>query len=179
VHKQEKKTMRIVLQPLITISAVQLTASLTQTGVDKYFANYGMLDVRRVVVTLNMVLADRTDGNETYDFYITSFHKLGSGVLSRWDIAHFTQIATVTARYYTMFIGSSAPGVQEYTAAAPPVATGENILATITDAAAQGRGTLGATLTRNNAIGEGLNWTLIAAGTTPGPITFEISALVF
>jgi hypothetical protein len=167
---------KITLQPMITLTPAQLAGPTTINGIDKLF---GLEDVKEVIITLNMVLADRTNADETYAFFVNTFHRLPSGVYARWDICAFTSIATVTARYLTMVVKGQPPQVQTVTTAGPGVvAVNTSTLATITDAAAEGRGTLTAGMVRNGALGEGLNYTLIPAGTTPGPITFELAALV-
>lgn len=166
---------KITLQPLIVWPA-QAAAS-TVNGLDKYF--FLSENIKEIVVTLDIVLADRTNADEKYDFFVTTFQKLASGTFARWDLAHFPQLAGVGPIRYTTVIKSTPPEPLTVTTAGPgvPVVMSAT-MQTIADAANEGRGTLAAGLVRHGSIGEGLNWTLITLGTTPGPITFEIGAIL-
>src|SRR6185503_10118692 len=70
--------------------------------------------VKSLIVTLDITVAERDTGNETYDIYITT-----SDGVSSWDIAHFPQIATTGAKRYTAQILCKGIVPQTVTTAGP------------------------------------------------------------
>jgi hypothetical protein len=169
--------MRIVLQPKVSITAAQFTAA---SGVfdnvnDKQF---GSINPKKLTAVLHVTDADRTDTDETYDVYVTSFITLPTaGRVVRWDIVHFPQIAAdpATAVTYVAHVSPFGPQPQNVTTAGPgvmAVQTATNL--TFVAGSDQGIRTLGAGLVLHGALGEGLSFSLVGGGTTPGPFEFEL-----
>jgi hypothetical protein len=146
-----------------------LAASATKTtnfsGTEKTSLG-GFADL---IVTLNITTTNRSDGDETYDFYITT----GDGV-SSWDIVHFPQIAaTGTHRHTAIISGRVLP--QNVTTAGPGVsAVTTATIDTIAAGADQGIKTLGAGIVRHGPWGDRINHELVVAGTTPS-VTYSVT----
>jgi hypothetical protein len=137
------------------------TASFSQDpNVDDHNFKLGSFD--SMLVTLDIISADRDDGDETYDFYITS----GDGV-SKWDICHFPQIVTTGAKRFTARI-VSADRLAEITTATPGVSAEPTaIMTTDTGGSNEGIKTLAAGKVRHGPFGDYLGYELVIAGTTP------------
>jgi hypothetical protein len=152
--------MRFTLQPAVTKAATFSGAGL--------FASRHLRKVRELIITLNITVAERDSGNETYDFYITT----GDGV-SSWDLVHFAQIASTGAKTLTARIVTDLqPGT--VTTAAPGVAAVESgTLATIASATNAVK-SLAAGLVRHGPIGDRLGYELVVAGTVATGIAYSI-----
>ena len=159
---------RIVLQS-------SLTATESTSGVEKYFS---IKDVTELTVALKVTSADRTTGNETYDIYITTGIRLPDGTVTKWDIAHFPQVAATGAKTYVACIkGYGSPYSQTVTTAGPGVmAVNTATMKTDTAGSDQGTKTLTAGMVRHGVFGAFISYELVAAGTTP-ILAYQISAV--
>ena len=127
-----------------------------------------------MIVSLHVTTADRSNANETYQFYITTFQRFGSLVYSRWDLCAFPQIAADANVYHTMFL-TTLSDKRTVTTADPGVqAVLSGSFATVTAGAGHGIRTTTAGMVSDGVMGEGLAYSLVGGGTTPGPITFEL-----
>ena len=178
----------IILQELITVTAAQFTASATPstlifdnvipgtaTSADKRFGQDG---VQRVTAVLRCTAHDNTTTNETYQFYLTTFKTLPSGTKARWDLGAFIVISGATAaviQVMTVMGQTTAPVLY---AANGTTGVDVSVLTVTTAGAGTGIRTIGAGLVRHGRIGEGLSYSLVGGGTTPGPITYELACCV-
>lgn len=159
--------MNIALQ-----SAVTKAASFSGTALTWGPAGLRALRaVRSLVITLDITVAERDTGNETYDFYITA-----SDGVSSWDIVHFPQIATTGAKRFTAVVNLDPPSPVNVTTAAPGVlAQTTGTMQTDTAGSANGIKTLGAGIVRHGAIGNTLGYELVVAGTVVTGISYSIT----
>jgi hypothetical protein len=166
--------MRLTLQQTITLTAAQCQANggVMDNVVSKSFGGNA---IKKLLAILRIVSADRTNTDETYDFYLTAWKLLASGNYARWDLVHFPQIAAAAAAIYTADVKDMGPYPQNVTTAGPGVAAVTTAtMAVVTAGANQGIRTLGAGLIRHGNLGEGLSYSLATGGTTAGPISFEL-----
>jgi hypothetical protein len=173
--------IKIALQPKITITQAQIYAGTSNTTLyNIQQKEFGMQDVKRVILTLLVTLADRTNSDETYNFYVHTYQKLASGSYSRWDVCAFPQVAGAGPYTYTMICNASTVEPVSVTTAGPGVrALLSGSYATVTAGAGTGICTATAGMAYHGTLGEGLTYSLIAGGSTPGPITFEIQATCY
>jgi len=174
--------IKIALQPKVTITAAQIYAGTSNTTLyNIQQKSFGLQEIKRVVTTLYVTSADRTNSDETYNFYLHSYQYLPStGIYSRWDIAAFPQIAAASAICYTVTCNANPPEPISVTSAGPGVAAVLNAhLKTTTAGSDQGICTATAGMGYHGVIGEGLSYSLIAGGSTPGPIVFEIQCTCY
>ena len=154
------------------------TASNLSKSADFNESNLGPVGhLQQLLVVLEIFSASRTDGDETYDFYVTS----GDG-RSEWDIVHFPQIASTGAKRYAAVIEHNPGGASSnrVTTAVPGVSSLESATMKVDTAGAdQGVKTLTAGVVRHGWIGSHLGWYLDVGGTTPGPVVFSISVVAF
>jgi hypothetical protein len=170
------KRLELTGKELKTITAAEFAVSATQDFFN-LAQDFGRDPVREVLLTLRVTAADRTTGNETYDFYVWSYHKLPCGKFSRWDIYHFPQIAADAEAIHTAILKPDPPEPINVTTAGPGVAAVNTAtLATITAGSGQAIRTLGAGYALHGFLGEGLGFSVAGGGTTPGPVTFELVA---
>jgi hypothetical protein len=164
----------LTLQPLITISAAQLTAaSGTIHGSDKYL---GLEGVKRAVFVWDVISHSNADTNETYDLYITTGFKMPDGTTARWDLAVFTQVAGADAAIcQVVFVGGG--GQQPTSNIADGAVTKMPSVLSVT--ATNLRGTLTAAFARHGYFGDFISYTIKGGGTTPGPIAFEVAGYVW
>lgn len=133
--------------------------------------------IQQFLVVLEIFSADRTNADETYDFYITS----GDG-RSEWDVVHFPQIASTGAKKYAAIVEHNPGGASanRVTTAVPGVSSLESATMKVDTAGAdQGVKTLAAGVVRHGWIGTTLGWYLVVGGTSPGPVVFSISVVAF
>jgi hypothetical protein len=155
-------------------TAAQLTAaSGTLHGTAKLLGNEG---ISKAIFALNVTTHSNADANETYQFYITSGIKTGSGQAIYWDLGAFVVVSGADAQVTdVMFVGAGS------NAPTSVVANGTltGIAPTLSCASTNTRGTITTAVVREGYFGDWINWTLIGGGTTPGPITFEIEGLIW
>jgi hypothetical protein len=166
---------RMTIQPLIVLSAAAIAAaSQVNHGSLKYIGSKG---ARKMIATLNVTTHDYTNSDESYQFWITSGMKLPSGQKCYWDIGAFIAVTGADAvEAQTMFINGEPSTPTTVIANATVTSTASNHdLATDYDT----RGTLTTAVVRHGFIGDWLSWTLASAGTSEGPITFEIGAIIW
>jgi hypothetical protein len=173
--------IKICLQPKITLTADQIYAGTSHTTLDNIVQKeFGLQNIKRIVATLFVTLADRTNADETYNFYLTTYQKSAAGLYSRWDVCAFPQIAAVGPLYYTMICNANPPEPLSVTTAGPGVAAVlSGSLATYTAGAGNGIRVATAGMAYHGVLGEGLSYSLVAGGSTPGPITYEIQVTCF
>lgn len=167
---------KITLTALRSVTAAQFTAA---SGVfDSQGARaFGLEDVKEVLLGLRVTAADRTNGNETYDIYVTSYITLPSGTKLWWDIAHFPQLTATGS--YTMICKGQPAYPQTITTAGPGVAAVQTASNSVgTAGSGQGIRTLTAGMALHGLLGEGIAYSLVGGGTTPGTFTFELQAIV-
>jgi hypothetical protein len=165
----------IALQPSITITAAQIALGTGGTTLDNVVEkNLKNRSFFRLVATLYVTLCDRGNANETYNFYVTTFHRLASGVYSRWDVLAFPQIAAVGPICHTMIVQAMQRPASTTTADPGVEAVLSGSFNTTAAGAAHGIRTITAGMAYHGVMGEGLSYSLVGGGTTPGPITFEI-----
>ena len=156
--------------PQRTVGRVQLASNKTFT------ANYDSPNLHREVdrfteVVLTLAVTAATHTNETYDLYVWT-----TDGFSKWDIAHFPQIATTGAKTFTARLTSQNQIPANVTNATPGVANNDpSFIQTDTPGANQGIKTLGAGIVRHAPFGEWLGYSLVVAGTAPS-ITFTLLA---
>jgi len=150
-------------------------------------ANFSEYDSREIghiqnlLVVLDIASADRTDANETYDFYVTTRIKRG-GLVYEWDLIHFPQIASTGAKQYVAMLqhNSGIGGPNRVTTAVPGVSSLESGTMKVDTAGAdQGVKTLAAGNIRNGWFGQELGHYLVVGGTTPGPVVYSIYVYAF
>lgn len=124
-------------------------------------------DARQVIATLAVTAADRTNSDETYDFYLVT----GDGT-SEWDLVHFPQIAANAAKTYTTVVNSDIYGTTVASNNATAVQPGQ--IRTDTAGANEAIRTLTAGMTRHGMIGSKLGYELVVGGTSPGPVAFSV-----
>lgn len=156
--------MKLTAGPKTLQAAVTKTASFS--GEDLL----GMEHCRELVVTLNVTAAERDSGDETYDVYITS----GDGV-SKWDIAHFPQIASTGAKRYTAVIKGDVKPSTTTTAGPGVEAVNTATMKTDTAGADQGIKTLTAGMVRHGVIGDRVGHELVVAGTVVTGIAYSLT----
>src|SRR5574341_1238435 len=67
--------------------------------------------VQNLMLFLHVHSADRTDGTETYDVYVTSRMKDPSGLITlEWDLVHFPQIASTGEKVFAAVLQDN-PGI--------------------------------------------------------------------
>jgi len=155
--------------PVILGTADNLSKSANFNELSKHVLG----DYSELIITLNIHSADRTDANETYDFYITSADNR-----KEWDIVHFPQIASTGAKTYVAVVKRNVLP-QTVTTADPGVAAVvSGTLKTDTAGAGHGAKTLAAGLVRHGVVGSKLGYYLVVGGTTPGPVVFTIEVMV-
>lgn len=151
---------------LVTIFEPSITKAATYAPAQ---VNLELAGYRELLITLDITVAERDTGNETYDFYITG----GDGV-SSWDIVHFPQIATTGAKRYTARVLSEREA--EVTTATPGVAAEPTaIMKTDTAGAAEGTATLAAGKVRHGPFGNFFGYQLVVAGTVVTGIAYSIT----
>jgi hypothetical protein len=166
---------KITLQPLVTITAAQLTAGSGTL----YNITTKQFNQKFTRAILSMHVTTCTAGGATYDIWIHSFQMFASGVYSRWDLCHFPQITADADVYHTMFCNPNPPEPLSVTTAIPGVAAVlDGSFATKTPKAGNGQCVAVAGLAYHGVIGEGLTWSIVGAS-TPGPITLELQATMF
>lgn len=130
-------------------------------------------DLSELVIELDIISADRTNGDETYDFYITS-----ANATKEWDLVHFPQIASTGAKTYVAVVKKNVLP-QRVTTASPGVASNESGTMDIDTAGAnEGAKTLAAGTVRHGVVGAKLGYYLVVGGTTPGPIVYSIKVTI-
>jgi hypothetical protein len=149
---------------------VVLQASVTKTASFAGTDRLGFQEYTSLIVTLNVTVAERDTGNETYDFYITT----GDGV-SAWDMVHFSQVATSGAKTYTALIQGNSRPVSTTTAGPGVEAILTGTMKTDTAGSDQGIKTLTAGMVRNAPWGDRIGYQLVVAGTVVTGITYSIT----
>lgn len=165
--------LRMTLQPAFTFSAAQCQANagVMDNVVAKSFQG---MTIKKLLAVLRITSASRADGDETYDFYLTAWKLLASGNYGRWDIVHFPQIAADAVAVYTAHVNCEIYPQNVTTAGPGVLAVTTGTMKVDTAAAGSGIRTIAAGLVRHGSVGEGLAYSLVSAGTTPGPITCEL-----
>lgn len=138
------------------------TQALTYTGkmLRKRLGGFKYL-----VLTLNVIAAERDSGDETYDCYIV----MGDGV-STWDIVHFPQIVTTGAKQFTARV--SAERFAEVTTASAGVASEPS--ATLLTSSTNGAKSLGAGVVRHGPFADQIGVIMVIAGTIVTGINFTV-----
>ena len=165
---------RVVLQPNIIITAAAFTAaSGTINGLD---VQLGTEHVQRMLMILDVTAHDNTDANETYDVRVESGFKMPNGDIVRWDIGCFTQVSGANAAVYqAMFVS----GGQQQPTSNIADGTVTKMTSILSAATLKVGGTLTAAFARHGYFGDFLRYVIVGAGTTPGPITFEVAGFVW
>lgn len=169
------KVRRITIQPLIELSAAAIAAaSQVNTGSKKYLGTEGC---KRMLVALNVTTHDYSNSDETYQFFVTTGMRLPSGQDCWWDIGAFIVVTGADAvESQLMFISNESSNPTSVIANGTVTAIASNHdLATDYDT----RGTITTAVVRHGFVGDWISWYLASGGTSEGPITFEISALVW
>lgn len=152
------RKLRTKLEPATTKAA-----TYTGTMVNMELGGY-----QELILTLDITVAERDSGNETYDFYVV----LGDGV-SSWDIVHFPQIAATGAKRYTARV--LAERLAEVTTATPGVAAEPtSIMKTDTGGSDEGVKTLAAGKVRHGPFGDWIGLIVVIAGTVVTGISFSV-----
>ncbi len=125
-------------------------------------------NVRSINITLDITVAERDTGNETYDFYITT-----SDGVSAWDIAHFVQIATTGAKRFTASILCDILP-QTVTTAAPGVSVVRSATLATASGGTNAIKSLAAGLVLHGPVGLTINHELVVAGTIVTGIAYSI-----
>ena len=153
-------TLTILLQPAVTKAA-----SFSGSN----FVTRRLKNLKTLLVTLDITVAERDSADELYDFYITT----GDGT-SAWDLIHFPQIATTGAKRFTALV-SAYPYPQNVTTAAPGVlAVTTGTLATVAGGANAIK-SLGAGIVRHGPWGDRIGHELVVAGTVATGIGYSIT----
>lgn len=166
---------KINLQPAISISAAAFTAaSGTLHGDLKYLGDQG---IKKALIGLHCTTHSNTNANETYQVYITSGMFMPDGTKMYWDLGAFILISGADAVVGDIMVlgeGANAPtsvvANGTLTGIAPTLANGTDL---------DTRGSITTAIVREGFFGDWLSYTIVGAGTTPGPITFQIGALVW
>lgn len=136
-------------------------ANFAPAAVDVHLDRYSEL-----VITLQVLSAERDSANETYDVYVIT----GDG-FSEWDLVHFPQVAAAGAARYTARLISQGVLPQTVTGATPGVGAVDPGILTATNAPK----TLGAGLVRHGPWGNTIRYELVVAGTIATGIQFVLS----
>lgn len=133
------------------LPSTTFAASVAETMVDLKLAGY-----KYIVATLDITAAERDSSDELYDVYLV----MGDGK-AKWDIAHFTQVATTGAKRMVMRI--SAERIAEVTGATPGiVAEPPAILLT---SSTNAPGSLGSGIVRHGPFADFIGVKVVVAGT--------------
>jgi hypothetical protein len=146
-----------------------LQASVTKAA-DFTGANLGDMDqYRELVITFNVISAERDSADETYDVYITTTDGVGA-----WDLVHFPQIAATGAKEYTArVLAGLLP--QNVTTAGPGVAAVDSATLKVDTAGAdEGIKTLAAGSVRHGPWASAIGHELVVAGTVVTGINYSI-----
>lgn len=136
-------------------------ANFAPAAVDVHLDRYTEL-----VISLNVLSAERDSANETYDVYVIT----GDGQ-SEWDLVHFPQVATTGAKTFTARLASQVIPVN-VTGASPGVSANDpGILASASNAPK----TLAAGSVRHGPWGNTIRYELVVAGTIATGISFNLS----
>jgi len=171
---------RIVVTPLITITAADFAAGagVVDNMVHKVIPPG---QFHRGVASLRVTVADRTNGDEVYNVYLTTFTRLPSGLYCRWDVLAFPQIAADAAVLHVApFHITGMQNPNSVTTAGPGVSailTGTR--AVTTAGAGGGIRTITAGMVYHGALGEGFSLSVTGGGTSAGPFTFELGVSLF
>lgn len=158
VGGMKTQALTVILEPSITKLA-DYSGALT----DRRLARFSEL-----VITLDILSAERDSADETYDFYITT----GEGD-SAWDIVHFPQIASTGVKRYTARLLSAR--IAEVTTATPGTsAECSGTFKTDTAGAGEGIKTLGAGKARHGPWGSKIGYELVIAGTVVTGVNYSI-----
>ncbi len=131
--------------------------------------NLKLGNFQELVVTLDIISAERDSSDETYDFYITN-----SDGVSTWDIIHFPQVITTGAKRFTARVLSER--LAEVTTATPGVAAEPSAtFATITSGSNEGKRTLAAGKVRHGPLADYLGYDLVITGTVVTGIVYKIT----
>ena len=153
--------MTDTLHVLLEAGAAPRGANYAPTALDAHLDRYTEL-----VITLNVLSAERDSANETYDIYVIT----GDGQ-NEWDIVHFPQVATTGAKQFTARLVSQGLLPQTVTGATPGVGAIDPGILTSTNAPK----TLGAGLVRHGPWGNTIRYELVVAGTIATGIQFTLS----
>ncbi len=142
------------------VPSTTFAASVAETMEDLKLAGY-----KYIVATLDITAAERDSADELYDVYLV----MGDGK-ARWDIAHFSQVATTGAKRMVMRI--SAERFAEVTGATPGVAAEPP--AVLLTSSTNAPGTLGAGIVRHGPFADFIGVKVVVAGTVATGIVCSV-----